>query len=842
MTDVVGHPHTRAAVEVARVLDVELARGLSAAEAAARLLRVGPNELEAHEPPSMWRSLLGAATEPFVVLLAAAGIGAVLLGEVRDGLLVLAGLIPIVGADVATTYRSERALAQLREAVAPVAHVLRDGVRTEIPAGDIVPGDVLLLATGDVVPADARVLPGGSLLVDRSVLTGESVPEHARSSPDVDGAPLAERHAMVYAGTSIVGGRGLALVVATGSTTELGVIASRLRAPQRRRSPLQRELDRLVRILLVAAIVLIVVTVGLGFVRGQPAGANILAGISAAIAAIPEEPPILLAVILGLGAYRLMRRGVLVRRLAAQESLGAVDLIITDKTGTLTQNRLEVEELLRPDDPIDDDEADRLLLEALAAEEDAWVPAAVGRRGSFTRAIETSLLARGVSFELDGRLVISATGTADGRPYSSVRYTEGSGWRELALGAPEAIIGFDSTLDAGSRESWTRLIADEAGRGGRLLLLAARDDQRPWQLQALVRFGDPLRAEVADAVETATRAGIQTVMVTGDHLNTATAIADAVGLPAGEGIVGPDLDDLADEEVAARLAGLRLVARATPEQKLRLVRIGQSNGRSVAVTGDGVNDAPALQAADVAVAMGSGTAVAREASDLVLGDDSFATMMSGLREGRRIVANVQKGLVFLVSTHVALLGFILIGTIAGFGQPLLPLQILWLELFIDLSTSVAFEREPEEPGTMERRPRPRALPLLDRGILVRLAGAGGFSAVGAFLLLVTHPGSFEHARWLAFTTLVVAQAVRAYANRSLSHPVHRLRGNLFLAIACLVVVGIQAAIPFVPFLADAFRALPLTASEWILVAIIALAPAAVAELIRSRSSTPAWVA
>ena len=841
-TVALGPPHARAAAEVARALDVEVARGLGTDEAAARLLRVGPNELEVHEPPSVWRSLWGAATEPFVLLLVAAGIGAVLLGEVRDGLLVLGGLIPIVGADVATTYRSERALAELRDAVAPRAHVLRDGIRTEIPAGQIVPGDVLLLATGDVVPADARVLPGGGLLVDRSVLTGESVPEQATPSPDVEGAPLAERHAMVYAGTSIVGGRGPALVVATGSTTELGAIAGSLRAPQRRRSPLQRELDRLVRILLVAAIALIVITVGLGFLRGQPAGANLLAGISAAIAAIPEEPPILLAVILGLGAYRLMRRGVLVRRLAAQESLGAVDLIITDKTGTLTHNRLEVEELLRPDHPIDDAEAGRLLIEALAAEEDAWVPATVGRRGSFTRAIEASLQERGVSFDLDGRLVLSAAGTADGRPYSSVRHATGAGWRELALGAPEAIIGFDTTLDVGSRDSWSRLIADEADRGGRLLLLAARDDRNGWQLRALIRFGDPVRTEVSDAVATATRAGIQTVMVTGDHLNTATAIADAVGLPAGEGIVGPDLERLADEEVAARLAGLRLVARATPEQKLRLVRIGQANGRSVAVTGDGVNDAPALQAADVAVAMGSGTAVAREASDLVLGDDSFATMMGGLREGRRIVANVQKGLVFLVSTHVALLGFILIATIAGFGQPLLPLQILWLELFIDLSTSVAFEREPEEPGAMERRPRPRALPLLDRGILVRLTGAGGFSAVGAFVLLVTHPGTFEHARWLAFTTLVVAQAVRAYANRSLSHPVHRLHGNLFLAIACLVVVGIQAAIPFVPLLADAFRAVPLSAGEWILVVVIALAPAAVAELIRSRGSTTAWVA
>lgn len=835
-------PYASTANEVARALDIAVSDGLSGHEAQERLGLLGPNQLEEHEAPSIWRVLVEAAGEPFVLILAVAGIGAVLLGEIRDGLLVLGGLIPIVGADVATTYRSERALAELRDAVAPRAHVLRDGRRTQVPASDIVPGDVLLLAAGDIVPADARVLPGGGLLVDRSVLTGESVPEQTNAAPDAAGSPLAERRSMVYAGTSIVGGRGSALAVATGSATELGAIAGTLGTDRRRRSPLQRELDRLVRILLGAAVVLIVVTVGLGFLRGQPAGANLLAGISAAIAAIPEEPPILLAVILGLGAFRLMRRGVLVRRLAAQEALGAIDLIITDKTGTLTRNQLVVDKLLRPDGPIDAAEADCLLLEALAAEEDAWVPATASRRGSFTHALEAALEERGVRAELDQALVLTATGPSDGHPYSTLRHADGDGWREVALGAPEAVIGFDTSMDLERRQAWTRLIADEAGRGGRLLLLAARDDAMPWRLRTVVRFGDPLRPDVPEAVAMAVRAGIQTMMVTGDHLDTATAIADAVGLPAGEAMTGPEIEHLSDDELAGRLSRLRLVARAIPEHKQRLVRIGQAAGRSVAVTGDGVNDAPALQAADVAVAMGSGTAVAREASDLVLGDDSFATMMSALREGRRIVANVQKGLIFLVSTHVALLGFILVATIAGFGQPLLPLQILWLELFIDLSTSVAFEREPEEPGAMDRPPRPRNRPLLDRGILLRITAAGGFSAFAAFLVLILHPGTFEHARWVAFTTLVVAQAVRAYANRSLSQPLHRLGGNLFLGAACVAVVAIQAAIPFIPFLADAFRAVPLTGADWLTVIAVALGPAVTAELVRSRRGRLTWVA
>jgi Ca2+-transporting ATPase len=436
---------------------------------------------------------------------------------------------------------------------------------------------------------------------------------------------------------------------------------------------------------------------------------------------------------------------------------------------------------------------------------------------------------------------MTVTSPRDGRPYATARVRADERSREIALGAPEAILEF-GPLSASARQAWDALIATEAARGGRLLLLATRSGEEPWELAALLRFGDPVRADVPEAVALAARAGIQVMMVTGDHPTTAGAVADAVGLPAGRPTTGGYLDASTDEAVTAELSGVRVVARAVPDHKLRLVRLAQAAGRSVAVTGDGVNDAPALQAADVAVAMGSGSAVAREASDLVLGDDSFTTMMRGLREGRRIVANVQKGLVFLVSTHVALLGFILVATIAGFSQPLLPLQILWLELFIDLSTSIAFEREPEEPGTMDQPPRPRGRPLLTTGILARIAAAGGFSAVAAFGVLLAHPGSFEHARWTAYTALVAAQVVRAYANRSLDHPVHRLAPNGFLALACLVAVAIQILMPFVPFLADAFSTVPLTAADWGVVAAIALAPALVAEVVRRTGRAGEWVA
>ncbi|HEX8025566.1 MAG TPA: HAD-IC family P-type ATPase, partial [Candidatus Limnocylindrales bacterium] len=487
MTAALPRPaHALTARDVATALGVDPARGLEPIEAARRLAADGPNALDRATRPGVLRMLFDAATEPFVLLLLAAGLGAIALGKVRDGLLVLVGLIPIVGADVVTEYRGERALEALREATAPRARARRAGKSVEIPAAELVPGDVVLLRVGDVVPADVRLVHADRLAIDRSVLTGESVPEPAATAPDSEEAALVERRSVAFSGTSVVAGRGEGIVTATGAATEVGRIAGGLAERERRRSPLQQELDRLVRILLFVAIGLIGITTGLGFLRGNSAADNLLAGISAAIAAIPEEPPVLLAVVLGLGAYRLLRRGVLVRRLNAEEVLGAVDLVVTDKTGTLTRNHLEIASVSDLDGLVVDERRRlRLLEDALRAEDDAWEHARGVGLGSFTRVLAHAVEAAGGTARPDPAELVSTRPVDDGRPYTTTVARRGVAIETLHLGAPEAIAALASEAGEADLARWHRRVAEATGRGERVVGLARSEGDGPVRLEAV---------------------------------------------------------------------------------------------------------------------------------------------------------------------------------------------------------------------------------------------------------------------------------------------------------------------------------------------------------------------
>jgi Ca2+-transporting ATPase len=449
-------------------LGSDASHGLTSDQTSARLAEFGSNELEPERKTSLLRLFWDGAREPFVVLLFIAGCLAVALGEVRDGLLVLVILAPIVGAGVVTEYRGEKALEALREAAAPSARVRRDGDVVDVPTRELVPGDVVLLRTGDVVPADLRLIRAEALSFDRSVITGESLPEPGMVEPDPEDAAPADRHTIAYAGTAVVGGHGDGVVVATGVKTEFGRISQALAGRERRRSPLQRELDRLVRILLLVAIGLIAIVVTLGFLRGNPAGANLLAGVSAAIAAIPEEPPALVAVVLGLGAYRLLKLNVLVRRLSAQETLGSVDLIVTDKTGTLTENRLALVAIRTPAGEVQDRaEVAELAMLAVRAEEDAWSAATGTRPGSFSRSLFGFLSEQAIVLDLDPADLLESQPVSDDRPYSRtrarVRSPNGSSdEEELALGAPEAVLEMCASLPDTERAAWREVVDSRA--------------------------------------------------------------------------------------------------------------------------------------------------------------------------------------------------------------------------------------------------------------------------------------------------------------------------------------------------------------------------------------------
>lgn len=756
--------HSVIAVDVLRRLGTG-EQGLDEHERARRLAASGPNALPRRRADPWWEELGESLVEPLQLLLIAVAVLSAVFGELSDAIAIAVVIVVVVVVETVTELRAARAIDALAALGAPTARLVRPDGTAEVPAAALVVGDVIRVEAGDVVPADARVLAGSGLRVDESSLTGEPAAVGKGPGPVEAGTELAERSSVLHSGTAVVGGHGRAVVVATGAGSRLGRLGELVATSHEPDTPLQLALSRLARAVLVVAVSASALVFGVGVLAGQPWKEMLLSGLTVAFATVPEELPILVVVLLAVGGRQLARRGALLRRLRAGETLGAVTVLITDKTGTLTENHLQLAEIVggpavlgtalhsRPDDAPGREPIDVALS---AAARDAGLVA------------EGEALA-GFAFDPARKLVSRAWGV-DGRV------------RIAVSGAPEAVLE-RCLCEPERRAEVEARLAELTGRGLRVVAFAERDlpgpptdrDQAETGLRfvGLVAFTDPLRAGVADAVAALTGAGVSTIMVTGDHPATAIAVAAQAGLPPAQVYTGRDVAALDDDELAASLTHGTVVARATPETKHRLVEVLQHRREIVAVTGDGVNDAPALAAADVGIAMGHrGSDLARSAADLVLTDDAYPTVTAAVAKGRNISAQLRRAVAFYLGAKLALVLVILAALAAGRPVPFAPIHIVLLEIFMDLGASVAFVAEPAAPAAMHRPPRPPGVPFLDT-TTVRAIAVVALTLTGvtlpAYLLATTgpaDPGGLQVARAAAILAWLGGHALIAWTLRA----------------------------------------------------------------------------
>jgi len=802
--------------------------GLTDDEAARRLQEEGPNEL----PTARARSGLAIAAEvvrePMILLLLAAGTLYLLLGDLAEALLLLASLVGIVGITLYQEQRTERALEALRDLSSPRALVIRDGQPKRVPGREVVRGDIVVLAEGDRVPADGTVLAALNLTVDESLLTGEAVPVRKVPWDGVSplGPPGGDDRPFVYSGTLVVRGQGVMLVQATGRYTALGRIGRALATVEEEPTGIQRETRAVVRVLATMAFALCaLVVVAYGLTRGDWLH-GLLSGITLAMSIIPEEFPLVLTAFLALGAWRLARQQVLARRMPAVEALGATTVLCVDKTGTLTLNRMTVQRLFARGQVYDVSASTPALPEAfhelvefglLASQRDPFDPMeqAIKRLGEQSLAQTEHLHA---DWELVREYPLSPALLALSHVW---RAPGGQEYVVAAKGAPEAIADL-CHLDATQWQALAQQVQAMAADGLRVLGVAKATFQAPalpreqhdfaFEFVGLIGLVDPVRPGVAEAIQECYAAGIRVVMVTGDYPATAQYVARQIGLhPPDAVLTGPELDQLADTALQQRSRTVNIFARVVPEQKLRLVKALQAQGEVVAMTGDGVNDAPALKAAHIGIAMGArGTDVAREAADLVLLDDAFPSIVRGIRLGRGIYANLKKAMAYLLAVHVPIAGLALIPVVLGWPLVLLPAHIVFLELLIDPACSVVFEAEPIGAEVMRQPPRRAQERLFDRQTvgLSLLQGLSVLTIVLAVFGVSLYRGQGElEARALTFTTLVVANIGLIFTNRSWAHPIlTTLRWpNAALWGITSGALGALALVLYVPFLQELFR-------------------------------------
>ncbi|MDO8963329.1 MAG: cation-translocating P-type ATPase [Coriobacteriia bacterium] len=778
--------------------------GLTEQEAARRLAEEGFNEIASAKRRSFLRIVWEVVKEPMLLLLVAAGTVNVLIslqepGRIKEALLLFVFVFVVIGITLYQERKTERALEALRDLSSPRALVIRDGVQRRIPGREVARGDLILLAEGDRVPADAIMLECSNISVDESLLTGESVPvrksQCAADAPRELGAPGGDGTPWVFSGTLVVKGQGIALVISTGGATELGKIGAALQTLEPERTLLQRDVDKLVRNLAImglsAAAIVIVVS---GLTRGDWLEAT-LAGITLAMAMLPEEFPVVLTVFLALGAWRVSKSNVLTRRMPAIETLGAATVLCSDKTGTITQNRMTVKELsvaggtFEIDSlPLTEEFHEVVEYAALASPIDPFDP------------MDTAFKVLGERFLADTEHLHTDWALVREYPLSEHLLALSHVWRSpdggdyviAAKGAPEAISDLCHMSEAECAAMVTE-VSRMADEGLRVLGVARAEFKHSAELPeaqhdfefefiGLVGLQDPIREDVPDAVAQARTAGMRVVMITGDYPGTARSIATEAGLDTETHIMtGPELEAMDDEALAARIDDIDVFARVVPEQKLRIVQALKARGEVVAMTGDGVNDAPALKAANIGIAMGQrGTDVAREASALVLTDDAFSSIVRAVRVGRRIYDNLKKAMAYILAVHVPIAGMsllpVLVPKLFGVDMPLvlMPVHIAFLELIIDPACSVVFEGEAEEKDIMDRPPRGIDDPMFSRRMITVSVVQGAFvlaATLGVYLWAVFTGHTADDVRTLAFITLVIGNLALIFVNRSWSHTI-----------------------------------------------------------------------
>lgn len=858
--------------ELLASLSVDETLGLSSKEARERLLQYGYNTLVEAKKEPLWRLFLAQFQDFMVLVLLGATALSAFLGEIPDAITIVAIVIVNAVLGFVQEFRAEKSLDTLRQLTAPIAQVRRDGRSLRIPAKEVVPGDLLIVEAGDRPAADARLIKAVALSVEESALTGEAVPVEKKTGTIRDeNVSLGDRFNMLFSGTTVTRGHALALVTATGMQTEMGKIADLMDQGKAEDTPLQKRLEGLGKILVIGAVAVCGVVVITGVLRGEELYRMFLTGVSLAVAAIPEGLPAIVTIALAVGVQRMIKRRAVVRRLPAVETLGCATVICSDKTGTLTTNQMTVREVYLTKNRVQVSgegyhatgdfrvngqnltPALKTQMQRLLGYATLCSNASVLREGKKVHIegdpTEAALLVAAQKFGLNLQKLNQMHPRQDERPFESetrrmsVWVTDRDDHTVIVKGAPESILPLcKSILEDGTQKKLTEaernqlLLVNEdmARRALRVLAVAYKEKVAPQSTeQDLVFYGligmmDPPRPEARDAVLRCRRAGIRTIMVTGDHPVTAEAIADELGLlqPGLDVAVGKDLDDLSDDELRLRLKTTAACARVSPALKLRIVQALKQQGEVVAMTGDGVNDAPALKEADIGIAMGQGgTEVAKEASAMILGDDNFATIVAAVEEGRSIYENIRKFIRYLLSCNVGEVLVMFFAALLGAPTPLIPIQILWVNLVTDGLPAMALGVDPADPDNMQRPPRPPQEGVFARGLGRMITTRGlliGISTLAVFLLALSNHDSLAKARTLAFATLVGNQLFHVFDARSESKSIFDIGffSNMYLVGAVASSILLLLAAIYIPWMQKSFETVPLSLNNWALILVV----------------------